>query len=73
MYNTAIEHPEQNLLDRIIAHRSTVKILNAMELNSAENIISVKNKYTFHNKVFHPIAISHDWRDDVTKLKILEL
>lgn len=73
VYNTAIEHPEQNLLDRIIAHRSTVKILNEMELNSAENIISVKNKYTFQNKVFHPIAISHDWRDDITKLKILEL
>jgi hypothetical protein len=72
-YNAAIEHPEQNLLDRIIAHRSAVKTLNEMELNSAENIISVKNKYTFQNKVFHPIAISRDWRDDITKLKILEL
>ena len=73
VYNTATEHPEQNLLDRIIAHRSSVKTLNTMELNSAENVISIKNKYTFQSKTFHPIAISHDWRDDITKLTILEL
>jgi hypothetical protein len=30
-------------------------------------------KVTIDGNTFHPIAISHDWRDDITKLTLMQL
>jgi hypothetical protein len=35
--------------------------------------ISPRHKVTMDGTTFHPIAINHDWRDDVVSLTLLEM
>ena len=67
-------YPEQHLANRVTAYWATSKRKLAVELRTgtvAEP--SPMNRVTIDSTTGHPIAISHEWRDDVTKLTILEL
>jgi len=68
-----LEMPEQHLLDRIIAHGSNVKKKETVELRS--NMIQDLSPTMWLNTVNlsgYPISISREWRDDVTKVVIIE-
>lgn len=68
------EHPEQHLANRVTNYWAAAKRKLTTELR-ADKITepSPMNKVTLDSTTGHPIAISHEWRDDVTKLTILEL
>ena len=74
-------YAEQHLADRVTAFWATSKRRLQAELRSNVSIgnnivvgdINPQFKLTLDSTTGYPIAISHDWRDDVIKLVILEL
>ena len=66
--------PEQHLADRVTSFWATAKRKLTVDLR-ADKITepSPMNRVTIDSTTGHPIAISHEWWDDVTKLTILEL
>ena len=68
------ERPEQHLANRVVNYWATSKRRLEVELRTnAVADITPKYKTTIDGTTGYPIAISHDWRDDITKLTILEL
>lgn len=66
--------PEQHLANRIASYWATARRMIKTELRSNTiPVITPQNKVTLDSTTFHPIAISHDWRDDVTTLTLLEI
>ena len=67
-------HPEQHLADRIVNYWETSKRRLQVELRL--NTITEptpQNKVTIDSSTMYPISISHEWRDDVLILTLLEL
>ena len=69
-----LKAPEQYVADRVTNYWATAKRKLTTELR-ADRIPepSPMNKVTLDSTTGHPIVISHDWRDDVTKLTIMQL
>lgn len=67
-------HPEQHLANRVTGYWETSKTVISMEVRS-DRITepSPMNKVTIDSTTGYPIAIGHEWRDDIVILKILEL
>ena len=78
--STTPEFAEQHLANRVTSYWQTTKRMLRLPLRSnltidgtAVNDITPQFKVTSDGTVTHPIGISHDWRNDVTKLTLLEL
>ena len=73
-YGNTSARPEQHLADRVTAYWAAAKRKLAIELR-ADRISepSPMNRVKIDSTTGHPIAISHDWRDDATILTIMEL
>lgn len=69
------EHPEQHLVDRIAAYGSTVKkVLSVGILNADLTPVSPATKMTDENgTTYTPVAISHEWADDITDYTLMEI
>lgn len=69
------EHPEQHLVDRIAAYGSTVKkVLSVGILNEDLAPVSPATKMTDENgTTYTPVAISHEWADDITNYTMMEI
>ena len=75
-YGLVQKFPEQHLCDRVAAYYATAKRMVTGSLDSnAQAIASIspRNMATLDNATFHPIGISHDWRDDKTILTLLQM
>ena len=75
-YGSVQKFPEQHLCDRVAAYYATAKRMVTGSLDSnAQAIASIspRNMATLDGSTFHPIAISHDWRDDKTILTLLQM
>ena len=73
-FGGAQEIPEQHLANRVAAYGATSKKQYTLELRSnAISEITPINKVSFNSTNCQPVSISHDWRDDVTQIKMLEL
>ena len=79
-YNGTSRRPEQHLADRVTAYWSAAKRKLEMELRS--NItrnstllrdIMPQNKVTIDGTTCYPLAVGHEWRDDVTSIKLIQL
>ena len=66
--------PEQHLADRVTTFWATSRRRMALDLRS-EMIgdITPKNMLIVDATKGHPIAISHDWHDDVTRVTLLDM
>lgn len=72
--STTLERPEQHLANRVTNFWQTSKRRMEIELRSNEVAdITPKSTTVIDGTTGYPIAISRDWRDDITKLTILEL
>lgn len=78
--STTPEFAEQHLANRVTTYWQTTKRMLRLPLRSnltingtAVNNITPQFKVTADGTVCHPIAISHDWRDDITYLTLLQL
>lgn len=67
-------HPEQHLADRIVSYWTTSKRRMNVELRlNAVTEPTPQNKVTIDSSTLYPISISHEWRDDILILNLLEL
>lgn len=73
-YGNTTARPEQYLANRVTAYWAAAKRKLVTELR-ADRITepSPMNKVTLDSTTGHPIAISHEWRDDITKITMLEV
>lgn len=68
--------PEQWIANRITSYWSTAKRRIQVDLRSDFASVSSTDpmtKNTIDNSTMYPIAISHDWRDDIINITMLEL
>jgi hypothetical protein len=79
-YGNNSEQPEQHLANRVTAYWAQAKRMLSPDLIANANIssgtvmdISPRHKVTIAGTVCHPIAIDHNWRDDVVSLILLEM
>lgn len=73
-YGNQQEHPEQHLANRVAAFWQSSKRQVVTELRTeAIPDVTPRHRLTLETAwKFDPIAISHDWRDDVTTLTLLQ-
>lgn len=78
-YNSGDTQPEQHLANRVASYWNGTKHRIDAELQSqalasgtAINDISPRHKVTIGGVTGDPVAISHDWRDDVVTLTVIE-
>lgn len=76
-YGNTPEHPEQHLANRVANYWETAKrkidpelLVNKIPDVSPDNIVKVGLDAV---TTYAPIAISRDWRDDVTRISLLQL
>jgi hypothetical protein len=70
------QHPEQHLATRVANYWATAKrkIDGELLANKIGDISpNMKVSITGESGTFAPIAISRDWRDDITRLSLLQL
>ena len=73
-FNGISQIPEQHLANRVVNYWQTSRRRLEVELRTnAVAYITPRYKITIDGTTGYPIAISHDWRDDITKLTILEI
>ena len=73
-YGNIQEIPEQHLADRVTAYWASAKRKLEVELRTDQiTEPSPQNRVTIDSTTGYPIAMSCEWRDDVTKLTIMEL
>lgn len=66
--------PEQHLANRVTAYWAAAKRKLEVELRTDQiTEPSPQNRVTIDSTTGYPIALGREWRDDVTKLTILEL
>jgi len=75
-YGNNAEHPEQHLANRVANYWATAKrkIDGELLANKIGDISpNMKVSITGESGTFAPIAISRDWRDDTTRLSLLQI
>ena len=73
-YGSSQEIPEQNMADRVAAYWGTSKRRITADLNTAViPAISPRKTVSLDGTDCYPIAISHDWWNDVTTLTLLQI
>jgi hypothetical protein len=78
-YGNSSAQPEQHLANRVASywngtkHRIDAELQSqAMASGTSINDISPRHKVTIGGVTGDPVAISHDWRDDVVTLTVIE-
>ena len=73
-YGATVNHPEQHLADRVAGYWAQAKRRIGTEVRSnAVPSFDPTHKIVMDSTTFSPISISHSWRDDVTKIVLLEI
>ena len=68
--------PEQHLANRVVNFWATAKRMIRADLWNSDSVIGAitpKHYVTLDGTRLHPIAISHEWRDNVVTLALLEI
>ena len=79
-YNGTNKRPEQQLADRVTTFWASAKRKLEVELRSDLTInytllrdVSPQNKCTLDSTTCYPIAVGHEWCDDITRLTLLQI
>ena len=80
LYGSSRHFPEQHLASRVSSFwANSRRMISAPLLSNGlcEDVaaidISPRHKITIDGTTCHPVAISHDWCDDITTLKLLQI
>jgi hypothetical protein len=75
-YGESLQHPEQHLADRIVNYWAAAKRLLTVDLRTEvveqSAPITPLSHLVLGQTHFRTLAISHQWRDDVTTLKMIQ-
>jgi hypothetical protein len=73
-YDDTATHPEQHLANRVAAYGETSKRRISVELRTdVIDEITPQNTVQLDDTTCYPIAIGHDWHDDITTVKLLQI
>ena len=74
-YGSLFQHPEQHLANRVAAYWDSDKMRLDTELRNVGAVAGVSPDKTVSlaGVTGVPVAISHDWRDDLMKMVLIEL
>lgn len=73
-YDGVVQYPEQHLADRVTAYWALSKRRLQLELRSdLLGTVSPDQTMTVDGTYLYPIAVGHEWRDDITRLTLLQL
>ena len=69
------DHPEQHLADRIANFHRRPRTMLELELDTADvgNVAPDYKVQDYNDRTFYPLSISREWRECITKLKLIEL
>lgn len=68
-------YPEQHLINRVTAYWATTKRKLYVEVQSqyADDYLSPDYKLTLDSITYYPVSVCHNWRDDITRITMLQL
>ena len=68
-------HPEQHLADRMANFHRRPRTMLELELDTADigNVAPDYKVQDYNDRTFYPLSISREWREGITKLKLIEL
>lgn len=73
-YGQNSEHPEQHLANRVASYwEASKRKIYAELMSNAIPDITPQNRTSMDSTSLYPIAISRNWRDDITKITFLEI
>ena len=73
-YGGAVTYPEQHLADRVTAYWALSK--RRLQIEARTDLlgeVTPQHVMTMDGTYSYPISVGHDWRDDITKLTLMEL
>jgi hypothetical protein len=75
-YGNQSQHPEQHLANRVVNFWATAKRMIRADLWNSDSVVGAitpRHYVTLDGTRLHPFAISHEWRDDVVTMSLLEI
>lgn len=82
-YTSGNERPEQHLANRVAGYWADAKRCVELDLMVGQRVnqsdatkietITPAHKVTFDGTLFHPVSISRNWRDDITRMVLIEI
>ena len=76
IYGLSYERPEQHLANRVVNFWATAKRMIRTDLWNSDSVVGAitpRHYVTIDGTRLHPFAISHEWRDDVVTMSLLEI
>ena len=71
---TVSQKPEQRIADTIAAYGATVRRVMSLSLkNSNINVAIPSSRVTLGGQAFYPVSASHNWRNNILTLKMMEI
>jgi hypothetical protein len=72
-YKTDYLKPEQHNANLIAAYGSTIRQVLTLQLWNSRVSASPKSIITLEGKRYFPVSISHQWRDCISEVKLMEI
>jgi hypothetical protein len=75
-YGNQSQHPEQHLANRVVNFWATAKRMIRADLWNSDSVVGAitpRHYVTIDGTRLHPFAISHEWRDDLVTMSLLEI
>jgi hypothetical protein len=67
------QEPEQVVADRVASFWSKARKMLRTQLQSQDIEVTPRTLVNINDGTYYPLSISHDWRDDVVELLMVEL
>jgi hypothetical protein len=72
-YKNGYQKPEQHNANLIAAYGSTIRQVLTLQLWNSRVAASPKSVVTLGSKQYFPVAITHQWRDGIQEVKLMEI
>ena len=72
-YKNGYQKPEQHNANLIAAYGSTIRQVLTLQLWNSRVAASPKSVITLGIKQYFPVAITHQWRDGIQEVKLMEI
>ena len=72
-YKSSYQKPEQHNANMIAAYGSTIRQVLTFQLWNSRVAASPKSVITLGGQRYFPVSISHNWRDGITEIKLMEI
>jgi hypothetical protein len=72
-YKSSYQKPEQHNANLIASYGSTIRQVLTLQLWNSRVAASPKTIITLEGSRYFPVSISHNWRDGISEVKLMEI